>query len=156
MDWTGIEHRLPHWQTGNQLPEQWHNQAVYYVASPVWIEPPWIFQVVNQLAYLWSGYIWFAFRAVSLTCKGFWFMQCCTLWWHAELLVHCHGGWWWFGISPARNILTTVFSHIFVRTGTQTLDTVCWDRKFCEIYCVFLCVSWIQWIDSGGGTYVIC
>lgn len=88
-----------------------------------------------------------AFRAVSLTCKGFWFMQCCTLWWHAELLVHCHGGWWWFGISPFRNILTTVFSHIFVRTWTQTLDTVCWDRKFLwNLLCFCMCeLNTVNW-----------
>jgi len=146
MNWTGNEPRLPHWQTGNQLPETWHNQAVYYMASPVWTESPWIIQLVNQLVYLWSGYIWFAFRAVPLTCKGFWFMQYCTLWWQAEFLVHCHGGWWWFGISPVRILLTTVFSHLFVRTGTQTLDTVCWDKVLWNLLCVFMCeLNTVNW-----------
>lgn len=127
--------------------------GAYYVASTVWTESQWIFQLVNQLAYLWSGYIWFAFRDVSLTCKGLWFMQCCTLWWHAELLVHCHGGWWWFGIWPVRNIVTTVFSHIFVRTGTQTLDRVCWDKVFVKFTMCFYTVIW-YW--GGGGMYFIC
>jgi hypothetical protein len=147
-DWTHAS-TLTDWQ-----PVTWAIKNPSSMASPVWIEPPWIFQLVNQLVYLWSGYIRFAFRAVSLTCKRFWFMQDCTLWWHAEFLVHCHGGWRWFGISPVRNILTTVLSCIFVRTGTQTLGTVCCDRKICEIYCVFLCVSWIQWIDSGWGACI--